>query len=343
MLHSGETEEQFRLLFEAAPNGMIVTDHDGVITFVNSRVEKLFGYWRGELIGRSVEVLVPERFQGAHPSLRAQFAKQPETRAMGAGRDLYGLRKNKTEFPVEIGLNPFRSGGRLLIVASVIDITERKRNEEHIRFITERKRNEDHIRFIMDDLPHRSKNLLMVVLAIASQTVQRATSFGEFQKDFESRLMAIARSHDVLVEKGWSGASIEALIFAQLKPFIGESATRLDVAGPPIMLVPEAAQNIGLALHELATNATKYGALSSPEGCIVIRWDVDDRQTPKKFRLSWHEQGGPPVNPPTHQGFGHRVLSHIAQGSSDTGVGLMFAPEGFAWSFECEEQLMLRH
>ena len=330
MLNSGETEEQFRLLFEAAPNGMIVTDHDGVITFVNRQVEKLFGYWRGELIGRSVEVLVPERFQGAHPSLRAQFAKQPETRAMGAGRDLYGLRKNKTEFPVEIGLNPFRSGGRLLVVASVIDITERKRNEEHIRFI-------------MDELSHRSKNLLMVVLAIANQTVEHATSFGEFQANFESRLMALARSHDLLVEKGWSGASIEALIFAQLKPFMDEPAARLDVAGPPIMLTPEAAQNIGLALHELATNAMKYGALSSPEGRIVIRWDVDDRQTPKKFRLSWQEQGGPPVNPPTHQGFGHRVLSHIAQGSSDTGVGLMFEPEGFAWRFECEEQLMLRH
>ena len=333
MLNSGETEEQFRLLFEAAPNGMIVTDHNGVITFVNRQVEKLFGYARGELIGRSVEVLVPDRFRSAHPSLRTQFAEQPETRAMGAGRDLYGLRKNKIEFPVEIGLNPFRSGGRLLVVASVIDITERKRNEEHIRFI-------------MDELSHRSRNLLMVVLAIASQTVQRATSFGEFQKEFESRLMAIARSHDLLVEKGWSGASIEALIFAQLKPFMDEPVARLDVAGPLIMLTPEAAQNIGLALHELPTNATKYGALSLPEGRIVIRWDVDDRQIPekfRKFRLSWQEQGGPPVKPRTHQGFGHRVLSRIAHGQSDTGVRLMFAPEGFAWSFECAEQLMLRH
>ena len=82
-----------------------------------------------------------------------------------------------------------------------------------------------------------------------------------------------------------------------------------------------------------------FFAVGSPEGRIVIRWDVDDRQTPKKFRLSWHEQGGPPVNPPTHQGFGHRVLSHMAQGSSDTGVRLMFAPEGVAWSLECEAQL----
>ena len=299
MVIYGEAEEQFRLLLEAAPNGMIVTDHDGVITFVNTQVENLFGYSRGELIGRSVEVLIPEQFQGAHPTLRAQFATRPETRAMGAGRDLYGLRKNKTEFRVEIGLNPLRSGDRLLVVASVIDITERKRNEEHMR-----------------TLSHRSKSLLMVVLAIASQTVEHAMSFGEFQANFESRLMAMARSHDLLVEKDWSGASIEALIFAQLKPFMDEPAARLDVAGPPIMLAPEAAQNIGLALHELAANATKYGALLLPEGRIVIRWNVDDRQIPekfRKFRLSWQEQGGPPVKPPTHQGFGHSSQSYRAR------------------------------
>ena len=330
MVIYGEAEEQFRLLFEAAPNGMIVTDDDGVITFVNRQVEKLFGYARGELIGRSVEVLVPDRFRGAHPSLRARFAGRPETRAMGAGRDLYGLRKNKTEFPVEIGLNPFRSGDRLLVVASVIDISERKRHE-------------DHIRFIMDELSHRSKNLLSVVLAIAHQTVEQATSFGEFQANFESRLMALARSHDLLVEQGWSGASIEALIFAQLKPFMGEPAARLDVAGPPIMLTPLAVQNIGLALHELAANAMKYGALSSPKGRIVIRWEIDDRQLPNKFRFWWQEEGGPPVTPPTHLGFGHKVLSHIAQGLPDTSGGLMFAPEGFAWRFECAEQLVLRH
>ena len=330
MVIYGDAEEQFRLLFEAAPNGMIVTDHDGVITFVNKQTEKLFGYSREELFGRSVDVLVPERFQGAHPSLRAQFARQPETRAMGAGRDLYGLRKNKTEFPVEIGLNPFHSGDRVLVVASVVDITERKRHEEHIRFI-------------MDELSHRSKNLLSVVLAIAHQTVEQATSFGEFQASFESRLMALARSHDLLVEQGWSGASIEALVFVQLKPFIDDPAARLDAAGPPIMLTPLAAQNIGLALHELAANAIKYGALSSPEGRIVIRWEVDDRQMPNKFRLSWQEEGGPRVNPATHQGFGYRVLSHISQGLPETSGGLVFAPEGFAWRLECSEQLVLRH
>lgn len=107
MVIYGEVEEQFRLLFEAAPNGIMVTDLDGVITFTNRQIEKLFGYSRGELIGRSVDVLLPKRFRDSHPSLRAQFAKYPQTRAMGAGRDLYGLRKNRTEFPVEIGLSTF--------------------------------------------------------------------------------------------------------------------------------------------------------------------------------------------------------------------------------------------
>lgn len=156
-------------------------------------------------------------------------------------------RTNKSEFPVEIGLNLVRSGDRLMVVASVVDITERKRHEEHICFI-------------MDELSHRSRNLLSVVLAIANQTVEQATSFGEFQANFESRFMALARSHDLLVEQGWSGASIEALIFAQLKPFMEEPATRLDVAGPPIMLTPLAAQNIGLVLHELAMNAYEITA-----------------------------------------------------------------------------------
>ena len=114
--------------------------------------------------------------------------------------------------------------------------------------------------------------------------------------------MALARSHDLLVEQDWSGALIEALVFVQLKPFIDDPAARR----------------------------------------IVIRWELDDRQMPNKFRLSWHEEGGPRVNPPSHQGFGHKVLSHIAQELPETSGGLMFAPEGFAWRFECAEHLVLR-
>ena len=322
-------DDEFRLLFEAAPNGMIVIDQAGAIVFINAQTEKLFGYSRGELVGQAVELLLPERFRATHAALRDQFGKNPQPRAMGAGRDLCGRRKDGSELPVEIGINPFHSGDRALVIASVVDISERKRNEEHVHFI-------------MSELSHRSKNLLMVVLAIANQTVKRATSFGEFQKQFEGRIMAIARCHDLLVEQGWAGASIQALILAQLEPF-ADSAARVDAAGPPIMLHPEAIQQLGLALYELATNAMKYGALSSPAGRIVIRWAVDQSRTPKKFCLSWEERGGPHVDPPTYEGFGHKLLSQIAEELPNTECGLVFGPEGVSWRLECAEELVLRH
>jgi PAS domain S-box-containing protein len=329
MFDYNQSDRELRLMFEATPTGMIVTDQAGIVTFVNAQIEKLFGYPRSELIGQSVEILMPERARAKHPALRDSFMARPEIRAMGQARDLYGLRKDGSEFPVEIGLNPFQSGDRLLVVGSVIDITERKRHEEHIRTI-------------MNELSHRSKNLLMVVLAIANQTVRRATTFTEFQKHFENRLLAISRCHDLLVEKGWTGASIEALIFAQLRPFMDDPDGRVELAGPPIVLNPDAAQNIGLALHELATNAIKYGALSTPAGQVFIRWEVDQVQTPKKFRMSWRERGGPQVEPPTHQGFGHKLLSRFASGAPDTQVELAFAPEGFVWSLECQEDVLMR-
>ncbi|MGA8292240.1 MAG: PAS domain S-box protein [Rhodoplanes sp.] len=312
-------DEQFRPLLDAIPNGMMAIDEAGIITFVNSRIETMFGYSREELIGRGVEFLVPERFRAAHPALRDHFAKSLQTGPMGCGRGLSGLRKDTTEFPVEIGLNLFRTCDRVLVVASVIDITERERDE-------------DRVRFIMDELSHRSKNLLMIVLGIANQTVRT----GDLQK-LESRLMALARSHDLLEENRWAGARVEALIYAQLGLF-ADVIDRVDAAGPLIMLRPEAAQSIGLALHELVTNAMNFGALSSPEGRVAIRWDIDDQQTRKKFWISWQERGGPPVSPPGHKGFGCRLLSRIGTEAAAVEGALVFAPEGFSWRFETDEQ-----
>jgi PAS domain S-box-containing protein len=326
---SGVAETLFEGFVRFSPDAVLVTGRDGRIIQVNDQTERLFGYSRDELVGQPVEVLMPERFRGAHPTHRSVYFADPHTRPMGANLELYGLRKDGTEFPVEIGLNPFLSGDRLLVVGSVVDITERKRHEEHIRTI-------------MNELSHRSKNLLMVVLAIANQTVRWAATFGEFQKHFENRLLAISRCHDLLVEKGWTGASIEALIFAQLRPFMDDPTHRIDLAGPPIVLNPDAAQNVGLALHELATNAMKYGALSSPEGQIIIRWGIDEERTPKRFCMSWRERGGPRVAPPTHEGFGHKLLSRFAACAPDTQVELAFAPEGFAWRLECQEDVLMR-
>jgi diguanylate cyclase (GGDEF)-like protein/PAS domain S-box-containing protein len=130
-------EQQFRLVIEAAPNAMIMVGQRGLITLVNSQAEKMFGYSRAEMLGQSVEMLVPQRFRGHHESYRGSFFAHPDTRSMGAGRDLYGLRKDGVEVPIEIGLNPLHLPEGVFVLASIIDITERKRGEERLRLVVE--------------------------------------------------------------------------------------------------------------------------------------------------------------------------------------------------------------
>lgn len=130
-------QDTFRLIVEAAPNAIVIIDEHGRIALVNSQTEKLFGYSREELIGQPVEILVPKRFRGTHPALRANFFADARARPMGAGRDLYGLRKDGTEFPVEIGSNPIRTAGGMLILSAIVDITERQRAERRFTLAIE--------------------------------------------------------------------------------------------------------------------------------------------------------------------------------------------------------------
>jgi PAS domain S-box-containing protein len=137
MKDSQRSDERFRLAVESAPNAMLMVDEGGRIVLVNKQAEKLFGYSREELLQRSIETLVPERFRAAHPGHRKLFFEQPRSRSMGAGRDLYGLRKDGSEVPVEIGLNPIQTEEGSFVLAAVVDITERKRAEERFRAVVE--------------------------------------------------------------------------------------------------------------------------------------------------------------------------------------------------------------
>src|SRR5438132_649719 len=133
MTERKEAEARFRAAVESAPSGMVMIDRTGKILLINREVERLFGYPRGELLGQPIELLVPARLRGEHPGLRSDFFARPQTRAMGAGRDLYGVRKDGTEVPVEIGLNPIETDEGLFVLASVVDISARKRGETELR------------------------------------------------------------------------------------------------------------------------------------------------------------------------------------------------------------------
>ena len=198
--------------------------------------------------------------------------------------------------------------------------------EQHDR---ERDEREAHVRLIMRELSHRSKNLLAIVLAIARQTSRHTTSFSDFESRFNSRIQALADAHDLLVEQQWSGAYLDDLVRAQLTAFGTE---RVSTHGDRIMLRTEAVQNVALALHELATNASKYGALSAPGGEVKIDWARDPGVADERsLRLSWRESGGPTVTTPAKKGFGCFVLERVTINALGEG-SLEFKPDGLVWT-----------
>jgi two-component sensor histidine kinase len=191
----------------------------------------------------------------------------------------------------------------------------------------------EHLEFTMRELLHRSKNLLAIIQAMARQSSHGAQSFEDFQSAFASRLRAISHSHDLLVARNWHGAAVEDLVQMQLAPFLPDGSKSVSAEGPHIVLTPKAAENIGLALHELATNSAKYGALSLPSGEVAIRWEIaSNGPGGAEFCMSWREHGGPPVTFPQKQGFGHRVLMGVAPSALNAKVGLEFPAEGVVWT-----------
>jgi two-component sensor histidine kinase len=182
----------------------------------------------------------------------------------------------------------------------------------------------------MREVSHRSKNLLAVVQAIAGQTARHSPGIEAFQDRFSQRIAAMARSQDLLVGSNWAGATVADLVRMQLSPFAEEMSSRIDVAGPSLELKPNAVHSITLALHELATNAAKYGALSVPDGRVAIDWEAAG----ERFRMSWRERGGPPVTPPAKKGFGHVVISEMVAGSLHGNVTLDYAREGLLWAID---------
>lgn len=199
--------------------------------------------------------------------------------------------------------------------------------------ITEQKKQHDHLQILMAELQHRTNNFLAVIMAIARQTVRNSSSLTDFEKQFGSRLQALIQSNALLVDREWKGVSLQRLIEAQLAPFIGKDTERLELFGPPVTMASATIQTLGLALHELATNASKYGALSVPGGKVIVSWEFETgREAPDSFQLTWREQGGPPVKPATRRGFGGFVTDQMVTRSLNANVTIDPAPEGMRWS-----------
>ena len=194
--------------------------------------------------------------------------------------------------------------------------------------VTDRKEGEAHLRLLLRELTHRSKNLLAVIQAMARQTARHAGSIDGFLNQFGARLQALAASHDLLIRESWYGASLGELIRSQLSGYIEPGESHVVIDGPPIALKPEAAQNLGLALHELAANAATFGALSVPTGRVTITWRQRETPDGTAIELDWRESEGPKVKARRKKGFGSMVIELNLARSLDAQVSLEFDPDG---------------
>ncbi len=315
-----ESEERYRGIFQHAATGIAITDLQGRFQSSNPAFAAMLGYSEQELLSLDFQGLV-------HPDDREENVAA-------------GVRLRAQEIPSFEFFNRYiRKDGKAVWVHKHIsllrDLTGKPTH--HVALVTdmsERKRHEEQVNLLMREVNHRAKNMLALVQAIARQTA--ATNAKSFVENFGERLRALAASQDLLVKAEWKGVDLGELIHSQLEHFSDLIGTRINLSGPPLFISASAAQTIGMALHELATNAGKYGALSAEAGRVDVGWGLKAANTgEERFAISWRESGGPPVAPPVRTGFGSTVVSRMVQLGLDAEVDLEFAVDGLRWRLEC--------
>lgn len=269
-------EERFRRVVESAPNAIILVGKDGRISLVNAQTERLFGYTREELLGASVDMLVPERFRGAHPHYRASFFSNPTVRPMGAGRDLYGLRKDGSEFSVEIGLNPIQSEEGMLVLTSIIDITERKQSEQGIHRVLQE------IQETVGILAASTTNILSAASQVAAGSVETATAVSQTTTTVEevkqTAMMAAEKAQHVsdsarktmeISQRGQNSVqdSIAAMqLIQEQMEWVTQSIVRLSEQGQTIGEIIATVNDLAEQSNILAVNAAIEAAKAGEQG-----------------------------------------------------------------------------
>jgi two-component sensor histidine kinase len=186
----------------------------------------------------------------------------------------------------------------------------------------------EHQRLLIDELNHRVKNTLATVQSIAAQTLRTAATKDAASEALEKRLLALSRAHDVLTRENWVGADLTDVVARALQPYEVPGEPRLRVEGPSVRVTPRMSLALAMALHELATNAVKYGALSNKSGTIAVSWTLSNGAAPPRLTLRWVESGGPPVRDPGRRGFGSRLIERSLAQDLDGEVTIAFAPQG---------------
>lgn len=311
------TSELLSALVATSNDAIVSYDLDGRIMSWNKAAERLYGYSAAEITGRSMETLYPAGSTNGIGEYRdaiiaGTLTSFEATRVTKSGRQRL----------MWITAAPIRNAASQIIAVSNIhrDITELRRHEESRQIVAQ-------------EVIHRAKNMLTVISAIHRRTAATAKSMEEFNEKFGERIASLSRSTDFLTSENWSTVPLEALIRSQLALFAREDAD-LSIAGPDVELRPQAVKTIGMALHELGTNATKYGALSDSGGSVAIGWRIMPGDEEPLLRIEWIESGQSFGGAPAHPGFGSTVLTRLAVQLLDAGVDYHFGADGIRWTID---------
>jgi PAS domain S-box-containing protein len=301
-----EADERLALIFDSATEYAIFTlDPEGRVTSWNRGAQRLLGYADDEIIGRDGRVLftAEDQQRGA-----ADWEIEQALNEGRAGNERWHVRKDRSRFWGSGMVMALRSGNEPGVLKIMRDDTQRRHAEEQRRLL-------------IGELNHRVKNTLASVQAIVAQTLRSSPSMESFAELLRSRIFALARAHDLLTRETWSGATMGDVAQSALEPWL--EGKQIETKGPHARLKPQQALSLSMALHELAINAAKYGALSTPEGRVVLEWD-----NAGELLISWTERDGPPVSPPQRKGFGSRVLNRALAVELSGDVSVAYEPQG---------------
>jgi PAS domain S-box-containing protein len=275
-------------IVESSDDAIVTKNLDGIITSWNAGAERLFNYTAEEAIGQPITIVIPQDRQDEERTILTRIRRGERIDHFETVRQ----RKHGSLIVVSLTVSPVKNSEGKIVGASKItrDITEQKRNREQIAILAR-------------EAEHRSKNLLSSVQATVFLS-QSETSEG-LKHAIEGRIRALANVHSLFVETRWIGAELSAIAAQEFAPYSGQDEARVRIDGPQVLLEPNAAQAIAVILHELATNAAKYGALSAPEGQIELHWS---HAADGQLILRWTEKGGPAVRVPESKGFGTRLI-----------------------------------
>ena len=287
-------EEQLRSLasiVETSNDAIVSKNLDGIITSWNSAAERIFGYTADEAIGQPITIVIPEDRHSEERDILTRIRRGERIDHFETVR----RSKHGALIIISLTVSPVKNSDGTIVGASKI-----------ARDITEQKRTQDHIATLAREAEHRSKNMLATVQAAVH--LSQANTLEGLKQAIEGRIQALANVHSLFVKTRWIGADLSTIATQELAPYSENDEERIRIVGPPILLEPNTAQAIAVTLHELATNAAKYGALSLTNGHVDLKWSHD---ADGQLQMRWTETGGPKVQEPTRKGFGRRVIEQM--------------------------------